>query len=227
MTITKHKKSDEEVIREIAEFKGDYLPVDKDRLALFAVDFLESKNIEPTFDKIVVTAFKLFPKKFSLVGFPEYLDSLTVHYCIYIHGTKAKGWLSGNVQTGYKVTDKGKYFLDETKKILEGKIKITKTRGIVPRRKEVTFIEALKKTEAYKKYMHGQKEEVTQYEIFESIKVSQESSELIESHLKKFLEYANRINDSSVIEFLEFIREKLGGNKDAYRTKDRTRRSAS
>lgn len=91
---------------------------------------------------------------------------------------------------------------------MEGKIKITKASGIVPRRKEVTFIEALKKTEAYKKYMHGQKEEITQYEIFESIKVSQESSELIESQLKKFLEYANRINDLSVVEFLEFIRGK-------------------
>jgi len=215
MAISK-QKNDEEIIRELPEFKGDYLPVDKDRLALFIVDFLQSRNIEPTFDKIVVAAFKLFPKKFSLIGFPEYPDALTVHYCAYIHSVKRKGWLSGNVQTGYKITEKGKYFLDETNKMLEGKIKITKTHGVTPRRKEVTFITILKRTKAYKKYVQGKKEEITKDEIFEALKVPQNSRGLTEAHIKKYLEYANRINESSVTEFLEFVKKKLKGDKNAY-----------
>jgi len=210
-----NEKTEEDFIRRLDEYKGNYLPLDKDRLVLFVVNFLQSNNIEPTFDKIAVTAFKLFPKKFSLVGFPEYPDSLTVHYCVYIHGTKSKGWLSGNVQTGYKLTEKGKYFLDETKKMLEGKIKLNKVHSTVPRRKEVTFINLLKKTIAYKKYMQNKKEEITESDILESLKLSQESSKLAEEYIKKYSDYARRINDQLVLEFLVFIKNKLRGDKNA------------
>lgn len=208
-------KTDENIIKDIKEFNKDYLSIDKDRLSLFVVDFLQLKSIEPTFDKIVAASFKLFPKKFSLLGFPEYPDALTVHYCIYMHNTKIKGWLSGNVQTGFNLTEKGKYFLEETKKMLEGLIKTTKKYGTVPRRKEVTFINILKKTNAYKKYLQNKKEEITNSEILDTLKVtSLNSKEIIEKHFKKYLEYAVRINDSSAIEFMEFVRKKLGGEKN-------------
>lgn len=208
-------KNDEEIIRDISEFDKDYLSIDKDRLSLFVVDFLQLKNIEPTFDKIVVTSFKLFPKKFSLLGFPEYPDALTVHYCVYMHNTKIKGWLSGNVQTGFNITEKGRYFLEETKKMLSGLIKTTKQYGTIPRRKEVTFINLLKKTNAYKKYSQNQNEEITNSEVLEALKVTSSSpKEITEKHLKRYLEYAVRINDSSVIKFIEFVRKKLGSGKN-------------
>ena len=211
-----HKmKTDEDKIREIVEFDKDYLSIDKDRLSLFVVDFLQLRGIEPTFDKIAATSFKLFPKKFSLLGFPEYPDALTVHYCVYMHNTKIKGWLSGNVQTGFNLTEKGKYFLEETKKMLEGLIKTTKKYGIAPRRKEVTFINILKKTNAYKKYSQNKKEEITNSEILDALKVTSLSSkEMVEKHFKRYLEYVVRINDSFVLEFMKFIRKELGGGKN-------------
>jgi hypothetical protein len=104
-------KSDEDLIREFTESKDDYLSMDKDRLILISIDHLNSKNIESTFDKLTVATFKLFPKKFSLIGFPEYPDAKTVNDCV-----KTKKRVFGNAQTGYKVTEKGKYFLEETKK---------------------------------------------------------------------------------------------------------------
>ena len=63
MTTSKSEKTDEDFIRSINEDRRDYLSLDRDRLILVVIDFLQSKNIESTFDKIVVTAFKLFPKK--------------------------------------------------------------------------------------------------------------------------------------------------------------------
>jgi len=208
------RKSDEDIIREFNEYKGDYLPIDKDRLVLFVVDYLESKGIEVTFDKVVAASFKLFPKKFSLVGFPEYPDALTVHYSAYIHNVKSKGWLQGNVQTGYKLTEKGRYFLDEAKKMLEGKIKVTRKYGTIPRRKEFTFINLLKKTTAYDKFSKNKKEEITISEIFECLKAPQDSKEIAKKHLEKFLEYSERINDSFAIEFLKFIKKKLRDKND-------------
>jgi hypothetical protein len=208
-------KKDEDIIRGVAEYEGDYLSLDKDRLVLFAVGLLESKKIEPTFDKIVVTTFRLFPKKFSLIGFAEYPDGRTIYYCAYNHCTLDKKWLFGNVQSGFKVTERGKYFLDETKKMLEGKIKLTRTHQVIPRRKETTFITILKKTNAYKKYVQSKKEAIDRSEILEALRIPPNAKSLIQAHLKKYLEYANRVNDSSVVEFLRFAEGKLKGDNNA------------
>lgn len=205
-------KKDEDLIRGFTEFKGEYLPIEKDRLVLFVIDYLHSKNIEVTFDKLTVAAFKLFPMKFSLIGFPEYPDAKTVDSCVTLHCIKTKGWVSGNAQTGYRITEKGKYFLDETKKMLEGKIKVTRKYGVTPRRKEVTFINLLKKTKAYEKYSQRKYEELLHSDILEALRVpALSSSEKVKKYIQRYMEYANRINDTSVVEFLQFIQRKLEG----------------
>ena len=213
--MTGNSKKDEDIIRESVEYNGDYEPLDKDRLVLFAVSYLESRQIEPTFDKIVVAAFKLFPKKFSLIGFPEYPDGRTIYYCVYNHCTLDKKWLFGNVQSAFKVTERGRYFLDETRKMLEGKIVSTRTHITTPRRKEATFISILKRTNAYKKYAHGEKELIDKSDLLEALRVPLGSKGLIQANLTKYLEYAQRINESSAIKFLEFAKVKLGGENNA------------
>jgi hypothetical protein len=213
--MTSCTKKDEDIIREIVEYQGNYMPLDKDRLVLFAVNYLESNKIEPTFDKIVVTSFRLFPKKFSLIGFPEYPDGKTIYYCVYNHCTLTKKWLSGNVQSAFTVTDRGKYFFDETQKIMEGKIELTRTQGVSPRRKEITFITLLKKTNAYKKYVKGEKGLISKSEILEALRIPADSQSVTQDHLAKYLEYAARVNELSVLEFLDFVKVKLKGDTNA------------
>lgn len=208
--------SDEEFIRSISEFgNNNYVVIDNDRLTLFTVAFLESNNIEPTFDKIVVAAFKLFPKKFSLIGFADYPDGIRVHDCLFHCTYKSKKWLFGNAKSGYKVTERGRYFLDETKKMLDGKIKVTRKYGILPRRKEPVFVNSLKKTSAYEKYEADKKEDISKLEILEALRVSSSASiEAINKNLSKYIDYASRLNDNSVKEFLKFIKKKLRENYD-------------
>jgi hypothetical protein len=213
--MTSSTKKDEDLIREVAEYQGNYMPLDKDRLVLFAVNYLESKRIEPTFDKIVAVTFRLFPKNFSLIGFPEYPDGKTIYYCVYNHCTLTKKWLFGNVQSAFKVSERGKYFLDETVKMLEGKIELARPHQLSPRRKEMTFIALLKRTSAYKKYARNEKNLISRSEILEALRVPSSSQSLTETHLAKYLEYANRVNEFSVLEFLEFARTKLGGDISA------------
>lgn len=213
--MAKYPEKDEDAIRGFVEYSGEYSPLNKDRLVLFAVSQLETKRIEPTFDKIVVAAFKLFPKKFSLIGFPEYPDAKTIHYCVYNHCTLSKKWLFGNVQSGFRTTERGKYFLDETIKMLEGRIQQTRTHLTSPRRKETTFISILKKTKAYEKYLHDEKSLIDKSELLEALRVPSDSKALIQANLTKYLEYAHRINESSVIKFLESVKSKLEGEDSA------------
>jgi hypothetical protein len=210
MVPSRNERNDESIIRELAEFKDTYLPLDKDRLVLFATGFLESKDIEPTYDKIVVAVFRLFPKKFCLVGFPEYPDGETVHCCL-LHCTNAKKWLSGNTRSAFGVTERGRYFLNETKKMLEGKILLTKKYSIQAKRKEFTFLNLLKTSEAYRKFEQGRKDEISDSEILEALRVQPESRDLAEKHAIKYSDYAKRMNETSIIQFLEFVKEKWRG----------------
>jgi hypothetical protein len=206
-------KKDEDIIRGISEYEKEYETLDKDRLVLFSVNFLELKKIEPTFDKIVATAFKLFPNKFSLIGFPEYPDGRTIYYCVYNHCTLDKKWLLGNVQSAFKVTERGKYFFDETQKMLEGKIATARVHQSIPKRKESTFISILKKTTAYRKFLQNENGEFDKSEIMEALRASPNLKGSAEANLSKYLEYAKRISDSEAIKFLESLRDALEGEK--------------
>jgi len=214
----KEPKNDEDIIREITVYEGDYVPLDKDRLVLFTVNFLEERAIEPTFDKIVVATFRLFPRKFSLIGFPEYPDGRTIYYCAYNHCTLDKKWLVGNVQSAFKVTERGKYFLDETGKMLKGKIQLARHYQVSPRRKETTFVTLLKKTIAYKKYVKGEKDRIYKSEILQALRIPPNSKDLVPTRLAKYTEYAHRINETSVLEFLKFAQGKLKRDTNAQRT---------
>jgi hypothetical protein len=99
--------------------------------------------------------------------------------------------------------------------MLEGKIVPTRTHQISPRRKEATFISILKKTKAYEKYLQNEKELISKSEFLEALRVQSDSKALIRANLTKYLEYARRINESSVIKFLEFAKEKLEGDNIA------------
>lgn len=208
-------KSDENRIREIVESNWDYLSMDKDRLVLYAVSFLESKQIEPTLDKITSATFRLFPKKFSLIGFPEYPDGRTIYYCVHNHCTLTRKWLVGNVQSAYRITERGKYFLEETRKMLEGQLESTKKYKVSPKRKEVTFVELLKKTAAYQSFLQNKKNVIDKTSLLEAFRIPRSSKNAIEVYLSKYLEYANRINDSHTVEFINFAKEKLVGENNA------------
>ncbi len=194
-------------LNKLKEIEG--INIDNDRLILYVINLLEEKNIEPTFDKIVVTAFKLFPIRFSLIGFEEYPDGKRIHDCLFHCTYKPKKWVSGNAQSGYKITEKGKYFLKETNKILKGEINVGKKYSITPKRKELTFINLLKKTTAFKKYHENRKEEITKNELTEALRVHKDSPELIEKHLKKYYKYSKTINDLEASKFLKFVKKNL------------------
>ena len=201
--------TDENIIRTFKEVDYNYENIDKDRLILYTVWYLENKGIEPTLQKIIATAFKLFPKSFSLLGFPEYPDGYTVYYVTWLHNTKTKKLLEGSVQSGFALSEKGKYVVEEIQKILTGEIEVIKKYRKITKTKEVTFIEALKKTAAYIKFEANRSGEISESEIFEAVRV-QTNPKSFSLHLNQYVDYAKRIGDSDVLRFLIFIKEKIG-----------------
>jgi hypothetical protein len=190
--------------------ENSYALIDNDRLIIYAVSLLEKNNIEPTFDKVVVTAFKLFPQRFALIGFPEYPDGKRIHDCLWHCFYKTKRWLEGNAKSGYYLTDKGKKILLETERRLKGEIQVIKEYSAKAKRKEVFFLELLKKSRAYKKFIEGKKDEISNIEILEVLRVSENTKyELVKENLEKYFEYATLLNEENIKNFLKFIKNKL------------------
>ena len=203
-------KSEKEFFKNLESVQPDqYQNLDLDRLMLYTVYKLNESNIETTYDNVVIAAFKLFPKRFSLIGFPDYPDGKRVNdallHCIY----KTKKWLAGNAKSGYAITKKGEYFLEETKKILKGEIKLTEKKEDKAKRKEVYFISLLKDTSAYRKFITDRETEIQENEIWDSLRCDKSTSaEVLRQHFDSYLNYADKIEDSEVINFLNYLKEK-------------------
>jgi hypothetical protein len=74
---------------------------------MVAVGRLWEVDCELSYENVVVAAFRLFPSKFGLIGYPDFPDAKRVHdqlfHCFY----KSKGWLGGKTRLGFTITELG------------------------------------------------------------------------------------------------------------------------
>jgi len=185
-----------------------YAHIDNDRLVLYVVDYLEENNVEPTFEKIVVAAYKLFPKRFSLLGFPQYPDAKTIYYPV-MHGSyKKKGWLSGNMQSAFHLTSVGRGVLGEVLSVLAGELSTSKAPPTLPSRKERYFLDLLQSSSAFQKYHVGRVDDITEMEIRIMLRTRADTpSEVLKHNLNQYLGYAAVADRPKLVEFLEYVRK--------------------
>lgn len=185
-----------------------YVQINKDRLVLYAAYLLEENKIEPTFEKIVAIAFKLFPKRFSLLGFPMYPDARWIYYSLWHCVYPSKGWLSGNTTSGYHVTPKGKKIISETLRALSGKIYAARKVASKQKRKEIYFLDLLEKSSAFQKYLSEKTDEITEMEIRIMLRTRKDTPrEVVALNFKKYVEYAKVADRPKTVEFLECLKK--------------------
>lgn len=97
-----------------------YRQIDLTGLATFCLLRLHDLHIPITFENLVVALFRLFPAKFSLVGFPEYPDAARVGRTLLQLGPKYRNWARGSVQKGFVLTEAGSSKAMDVAKILLG-----------------------------------------------------------------------------------------------------------
>ncbi len=87
--------------------EAQYETVDLTGLAAFTLHWLLERHVPTTFENIVVAAFKLFPAKFSLEGFPNFPDAARVGRTLLQLAPKYRNWARGSVQKGFVLTESG------------------------------------------------------------------------------------------------------------------------
>jgi len=186
-----------------------YKKIDLDRLIMYVIGELEKINVDLSFENVTVAAFKIFPEKFSLLGYPEYPDSNRVHNCLWRCSDKPKQWLGGKLRQGFIINEKSRIIIGEAEKMLNGfSIKGSKASSKT-RRKEMLLSEVLSSS-AYKKYLDGKKSAIKKQDICFLLQGTLDSSqELLKGNLKIYIKYADELENNDAKEFLLWVEKNI------------------
>jgi len=209
--LNKHEVFSEEIQKKVG----------RDRATIYGVFLLENNNIEPTFQRICITCFRLFPESFSLVEFPEHPDSRIIRNCLLHCSYKTKGWLIGSDKTKYSLTEKAR---DEVmpmfKKLIESNMDINslpyslKIRRVTKKEAvtksldtEGNIIQEIKESKGFQLFK-DKRQDIRSIEIRNSLGGDRYSPEsFLNAKLKKALDANKLIGDKEVESYLEWIKE--------------------
>lgn len=199
--------TDKDKVEKLKPISPDkYVNVDLDHLALYAVAQLEKIGTDLSFENAIVAAFKLFPKKFSLPGFPLYPDGKRIHDCLFRCTFKTKKWLGGKTRQGFTITERSRIFIKEAEDLLSDESSYkTKTRSQT-RRKEFLLAEVVS-SPAYAKFTKGKFDSISESDLCYLLQGTLDSSrEILKQNLislKKFVEELQREDISKFLNWLE------------------------
>lgn len=186
-----------------------YQNVDLNHLVMYAVGQLETIAADLSFENVVAASFKLFPKKFSLLGFPSYPDAKRVHDCLFRCTFKANQWLGGKTRQGFVITDRSKAFIKEAEDLLYG-LRAKKTRVTSKTRRKEFLLEEVLSSPAYLKYANGQGDSITEGDFCFLLQGTLDSSrETLSKNLAVLKSFAGELQQGDILKFLDWLEDRF------------------
>ncbi len=84
-----------------------YADVDLNRLTTYTIAALGKADIPSTIENIAVANHRMFPRRFAMVGFPEFPDISRVNRALLQLRPKYRNWATGATRTGWALTRAG------------------------------------------------------------------------------------------------------------------------
>lgn len=199
--------NDKEKIEKLTPFdETKYENIDLDHLIMYVMGQLEKIGVDLSFENAVVASFKLFPKKFSLLGFLSYPDSLRVYTCLWRCSTdKKKQWLGGKIRQGFSITERSRIFIRETENLLAG-LSPKKTLATSQTRRKESLLAEVISSSAYLKYTKGEGESITEAEFCFLLQGTLDSSrESLKENFVSLRMFADELKRKDVMEFLNWL----------------------
>jgi hypothetical protein len=95
-------------ILSLPEFpSASYSALDLNRLTVFTIALLREKNFATSIENIAVANFRMFPKRFAMIGFPNFPDVSRVNRALLQLRPKYRNWATGNARLGWTLTGPG------------------------------------------------------------------------------------------------------------------------
>jgi len=211
---------------------GSYEDLPLTDLVLYALFSLEEKGIETTFENLVAESFELFPRRFSLQGYPDYPDANRVRREIQrIEGTLSslgvEKLADGNMKTSYKITGRGVERLRYVQARLQTGVneKTSIQKRIEDKRSKMgRVLYELEKHPLYKEYLRsGRNMDVPETLLRDLLFSTMETSyEKLREKMNTLIEYCVALGREDIKEFLLHCKdkhEKIFEDSDGNKTK--------
>jgi hypothetical protein len=189
-----------------------YEGVGLDLLTIYAVGEVSERKMDLSYENIVVAAFRLFPKKFSLLGYPLFPDSERVHHVLRRHvyaKDRHKQWLRGKFAHGFELTEGGRQVLQEAREALA---------VATPQRKKVLshtrrferILEEVKCSPAYRKYDEGHRDSVSEAECCHVLQGTLDSNrQVLLDNLRQLQNIAIDLEQTDIAEFFGWLDDRF------------------
>jgi hypothetical protein len=193
-----------------------YEDLDLNRLAAFAVKQLQDRQVPATFENIVVAAFRMFPEKFSLVGFPEYPDAARTNRALLQLGPKYRGWARGSVQKGFVLTESGGRVAHAVEELLGGERAASKSSRIrqraLPRTRDLAEeIRRIEVSSLYRKWKEKGLASAGELEFVNFLGVfAYTPPHVMVKRLRELRNTAVQLERADIVEFVDELRARFG-----------------
>lgn len=187
-------------------------------LVLYSLFSLTTKGVEGTFENLVAESYELFPKKFSLPGYPEYPDSRRVEREIRrmsggLPSEGSSGLVKGNLKTNFNLTENGLNKLTEIQQKLKTDVrdeKAIKKMKSDKRGKIGRIIDQVQNHMLYKEYLQKEnKTDIPEHLLRDLLFATMETSkENLREKMKILMDYCDDSGRNDIKEFLMFCRMK-------------------
>lgn len=187
----------------------NYQNIDLNHLVMYAVGQLEKLGANLSFENVVVATYKLFPDKFSLLGFPSYPDAKRVHDCLFRCTIKPIQCLGGKTRQGFVVTDRSRAFIEEAEDLLYG-LKSRRTRVTSKTRRKEILLEEVVSSPAYLKYLKEQRDSITEADFCFLLQGTLDSSrETLGKNFAVLKSFAGELQHAELTNFLEWLEDRF------------------
>jgi len=185
-----------------------YEGLDLDRLTAYGVRLLADRDLPVTFENVVVALFRLFPAKFSIVGYPQYPDAARVNRAILHCFPKYRNYLTGRASTGYRLTHQGEVAAEEAASVLAGAGKPAKRRRSAARGVADNFMREVSDSKAFADFTAGSFESIDLYDVTRLLHATPNSpSHVLRGNMEQLLTYSKETGREDILEFLTWARE--------------------
>jgi hypothetical protein len=196
---------DRDNMQKIESFREEnYCNIDLDHLMIYAMGQIHKMGVDLSFENAVVAVFRLFPKKFALLGFPEYPDSDRVMNCLN-RCTKPKRWINGRPRQGFSLNERSEIFINETEVMLKVIAREKTKSASQTRRKEFILAEILESS-AYLKYQSKQAGHITEAELCNLLQGTLDSDKsALKDNLFSLKMFSKELNKEQIAIFLDWV----------------------
>ena len=195
---------------ELELYQGEALS----KLTTVGILKLHNAEIDANFENVTVILYKLFPEKYSLVGFPEFPDTLRVNRAMTSHCITA-GYIDGTLKrNSYFLTPKGRIVAEDLLDQIESGTTSQRKRSDLKQSKYIRLVKGVSDTTGFEKFSAKHLKEIKKFDVCESLHCTIDADE---EHIKRNLEmlvlHANNtkkisnftVISESVLEYLQYI----------------------